>query len=96
MVSLDRLRRLEGANDDDDPATHWPQTELEQFLGVNSQRTTPPLAADDGRPRPPRAPMWPAALFFLAILAWALVFLIGWAVYGLWSGAVWALRIFHP
>ncbi len=89
-MDLQTLRRLEGANDDDDLAAQWPQTELEKLLGVNVRASS--RAHHDRRP----AQIWPAAVFFFAILAWALVFLAAWAVYGIWSGAVWALRLIQP
>lgn len=91
-MNLDTLRRLEGANDDDDPAARWPQTELEKLLGVNAGPLSQRRANSGRRP----APLWPAAFFFVSILGWALVFLAALIVYGLWSGAIWALRLFHP
>lgn len=91
IVDLDAYRRLEGSPELFS-VDFERRTPLEKKLGTNLRAVSPLLRNKDRRPA---APVWPAVLFFISILFWALVILGVFAVYGIFTSAQAAVHLIN-
>lgn len=73
ILDLDAIRAAEGSPE---LLPEWDEQELRDH-SPSSRKSS----------RRPIAPVWPAVLFCISILFWALVFLAAFAAYGLFAGA---------